>query len=215
MATNSWRWWLSRGAKARPYRKVRLSERLPRYPRPWLECLEDRTAPAVFNVLGAADGSGALLPSHTPGVDFDATTLRAAANGGNTFRNVPNRINVPAGLYRLTLAGDGGSELFIEGSLTIRGAGAGLTIVDGNLTDRVFEISGGSGDSVALIGLTIQNGRALGFADSFGGGILDQNSGALSLVDTVVTGDQANAGSGSAIGGTASGGGIFVDYSAV
>src|SRR5262245_39242783 len=70
-----------------------------------METLEARTVPAVYQVTGFADGPGTVTPSVTPGVNFDATTLRAAVIAANASVGVADTINLPAGLYMLNLAG--------------------------------------------------------------------------------------------------------------
>ena len=57
---------------------------------------------------------------------------------------------LPAGTMTLTIAGAGENnaatgDLDIHGSVTIKGKGAGVTIVDGNNLDRVFDIFSGHG----------------------------------------------------------------------
>ncbi len=90
-------------------------------------------------------------------------TLRAAIMQANHTTGV-NTITVPAGVYVLTrygydddaLAGD----LDIVDDLTIQGAGAGVTIVDGNgavIGDRVFHVLD-TAQNVSLSGMTIRNG---------------------------------------------------------
>jgi hypothetical protein len=69
--------------------------------------------------------------------------------------------------------------LTIARNLTLNGAGAASTILDGGGTQRVIRIASGT---VAIAGVTIRNGHPLGD----GGGI--SNSGALTLSNSVVTG---------------------------
>jgi hypothetical protein len=104
-------------------------------------------------------------------------------------------IVVPAGTYMLTLAGadeDAAAtgDLDITTDLTIRGAGAGRTIIDASsFGDRVFEVHGGT---VTISGVKIQNG-----ASTAGGGIF--NRGTLTVQDSTLSGNSA----------VDSGGGIF------
>ena len=110
-------------------------------------------------------------------------------------------------------------DLDIDGNVTIKGAGAGLTIIDGNNLDRVFDILGGT---VAISKLTIQHGRAL----VAGGGLLNsggnvtltnvdvENNVALGLngepgVDGAAIGAVGNPGGSGVIGLDAEGGGIM------
>jgi uncharacterized repeat protein (TIGR01451 family) len=190
----------------------------------WLERLEDRSVPAVYRVTGTADGLGVVTPSATPGVDFDASTLRAAVIAANASTGVADTIQLPAGTYTLTLTGTTedtatSGDLDITDNLTIVGAGTATTAVDGNLTDRVFKVF--SGTTLNLSNMTIQNGRAqpgdsppgTGANDAFGGGIL--NLGSLVLDTCVVTGNQANGADGTFNAGQGRGGGIYQDGSSL
>ena len=69
-------------------------------------------------------------------------------------------------------------DLDIRGNVTIKGAGAGQTIVDGNNLDRVFDIFSGT---VSISGLTIEHGRAL----AGGGGLLNEG-GKVTLTNVTV-----------------------------
>jgi CSLREA domain-containing protein len=102
-------------------------------------------------------------------------------------------INVPAGTYLITRAPDGtaGGDLDIEEDVTIAGAGAPTTVIDGNQLDRVMDIPF-AGFSVTISGVTVRNGQISGV----GGGI--KNIAALTLQNVVV----------SANGSTGDGGGV-------
>src|SRR5262249_58942313 len=100
--------------------------------------------------------------------------------------------------------------------LTIQGGGAATTVIDGNKTDRVFQIF--ANRTVRMSGVTIQNGMAAtgdffvgGSDDAFGGGIL--NEGTLTLTDCVVQNNVAQGttvtNSGFASGGSGNGGRVF------
>jgi hypothetical protein len=196
--------------------------------RPALEVLETRTVPAVYRVTGFADGLGLVTPSVTPGVNFDATTLRAAVIAANASVGVADTIILPGGTYHLTLADTGGPEdtaasgdLDITDNLTIASAVSTVVIDATGLGDRVFKIlpsATGPAPTVSMNGLTIQGGQApvgdtpLASTDnSLGGGIL--NEGSLTLTDCVVQGNLAQGAAfndvGSGNGGNGSGGGIF------
>ena len=67
---------------------------------------------------------------------------------------------MPAGTYTLTIPGageDAGAtgDLNIRDHVTIVGAGAASTIVDGGGLDRVFKVNFGT---VTISGLTVRNG---------------------------------------------------------
>jgi Immunoglobulin I-set domain len=111
-------------------------------------------------------------------------TLRAAIMESN-FVGGDNVITVPAGTYTLTL-GPADDEANAAGatmetgdldivdlslfslptltSVTINGAGAGATIIDGGALDRVIDVNnfaaGGQSVNVTLNGVTIRNGNA-------------------------------------------------------
>jgi uncharacterized repeat protein (TIGR01451 family) len=135
-------------------------------------------------------------------------TLRAAIQQADAWPG-SHLIVIPAGTFTLGIAGRGDNaaltgDLDIANSMTIRGAGAGSTIIDGGGLDRVLQIT--KQDAVVdIAGVTIRNGSALPNAtpsdDGAGGGI--RNAGILRLSDSVVSGNQS-----SPIGGLA-GGGIY------
>jgi len=98
-----------------------------------------------------------------------------------------------AGTITLTAAS---GELLINENLTISGPGASSLAISGNNSSRVFEI--GSGFTVTISGVTIQNGSA-----GAGGGIL--NSGTLMLSNSTLSGNSTNGDNGGGIynhGGT-------------
>jgi hypothetical protein len=133
------------------------------------------------DVIDAGDGLTSIR---------EAIIAANAAGGHQT-------IFLGAGTYTLTLtgAGEGAAatgDLDISGDVTIVGAGAGSTIIDGNATDRVFEILSGT---ASITGVTITKGNL----NNNGGGILVASGAELVLTDSIVSNNDA---------GTASGGGI-------
>jgi hypothetical protein len=163
------------------------SRRRPPRTRPNLEALEDRQLLASFNPLpSAADGSPGSLRN---------AIIQANGNGQD------NTINLGAGTYQLTVANTAGQDnvaaqgdLDLTGaghSITIQGAGAGATIIDGGALDRVFQIS--SNVTAVFRNLTIRNGHAIelgvvpqpGPTAAAGGGILNL-AGATTTLDHVV-----------------------------
>ncbi|MEB3337084.1 MAG: filamentous hemagglutinin N-terminal domain-containing protein, partial [Leptolyngbyaceae bacterium] len=99
-------------------------------------------------------------------------------------------INLGAGTYALA-----SSPININKNLTLNGAGASSTILDGNKSSQVVTVD--AAKTVTLAGLTIANGTA-----TTGGGIF--NSGTLTLNNSTVSGNSVS-------GGTTSygGGGIY------
>jgi CSLREA domain-containing protein len=184
----------------------------------------------------AADGQcslrEAVQAANTDATPFPGAGECAAGSGNDT-------IDVPAGHFTLTHTGPpengnatGDLDIFAGGTLTIVGAGAGTTIIDGNGTDRVLEVLAGG---VATIrGVTITNGHTAsgdpgadhtgsaatgsapggtgggtdGTPGSDGGGIL--SAGTLTMIDGEVThsttGNGGNGGGGFGGTGGSSGG---------
>src|SRR5881397_1355825 len=115
------------------------------------EALEDRTAPAIYNVTTTAD-----VVNPNDGL----LSLREAVLAANASVGVADTINLPAATYALTLTGaaeEGAAtgDLDVWDDVTIQRSGIGSAIVDGNLSDRVFDIQAGR---VSLVNLTIRNG---------------------------------------------------------
>ncbi len=166
--------------------------------RPRLEGLEDRLAPATFNVNSTAD----VLSPPTGTV-----TLRSAIQAANSTTG-DNTINLTvAGTYQITLAGTAGETdnaagefaiLPTGGTLTITNTSGGSAIIDGNQLARVFDINPGattpaSTSAVSISNVTIQNGKTAGD----GGGIRDQGPINVTLTTVTVANNSAGgAGSG-------------------
>lgn len=140
--------------------------------RPRLEPLEDRSVPATFNVtttldvIDPADGKRSLREAITAANDLPGADV----------------IVVPVGVYNLT-----GGDLDITSAVTIAGAGAGRTTLDGQQLDRVFDILGTAPSSIKVVfqGLTVRNGNA----PNFGAGILVGHAD-LVVRDCTVTGNR-------------------------
>jgi len=138
-----------------------------------------------------------------------AANLDAAVDGCPAG-SAADTIVVPTGTYVLTLTGAGEDsnltgDLDVLNSVVISGAGVGATIVNGNATDRVFDIRAGV---VEISGMTIQNGRA-----THGGGVYNNATLTLNLI--IITGNVAqgpagaNSSSSPGGGGGGFGGGIY------
>src|SRR5215212_5437247 len=140
-------------------------------------------------------------------------------------------INVPASgnRYRLTRHGTGDDvavkgDLDITESVTIAGAGAGSTIVDGDAADRVFENRAGTS---TIRDLTVTNGKTAdgtpgtagtlgskpslggpgGTASDIGGGIFNATGASLALARVTVTANRGGAGGRGGNGNTGGPGG--------
>jgi len=145
------------------------------------------------------------------------TGIDACTAGSGT-----DAITLPAGTYILSLAGVGEDanatgDLDITSPLTISGAGAATTIIDGGGIDRVLEIRPGA--NAQINGVTIRNGNNSGVFNqgtltlngntvsnntrvSFGGGIL--NFGTMTINNSTID-DNDTTGTNLSAGG----GGIF------
>src|SRR5262245_35126812 len=110
---------------------------------------------AVTTTLDAVDAA----PGN--GVCADAAgncTLRAAVQEANALPGF-DTIKVPGGIYNLTLLGpneDAGAtgDLDVHSEVAISGDGPRRTVVDGQQSDRVFDVND---SSVSLSGLGIRN----------------------------------------------------------
>lgn len=129
-------------------------------------------------------------------------SLREAIIAANS-RPGPDAVIVPAGTHRLLQVGDDdetkAGDLDILDDLTLIGAGADLTRIDGNAIDRVFAIHAPA--AVVLDKLAVENGRA-----DHGGGLLNGPGASLTLKDCVVRNSSTihlgGAGIANAAGGT-------------
>ena len=134
------------------------------------------------------------------GICADASgncTLRAAIQEANVLAGT-DTITLPAGVYQLSLTGAGEDvaatgDLDITADLTISGAGAMLTTIDGGLSDRVFDIGPNLVPlSVVFNSLTIRNGVANGGP----GGAIRVNLGTVVLNDCSLNGNSTDANGG-------------------
>jgi CSLREA domain-containing protein len=162
------------------------------------------TAPAAWAATFTVDSNADEVDaSPGDGSCSSATgrcTLRAAIQEANTLAGA-DTINLPAGTYTLTIAGTGEAaattgDLDIIEDLTLTGAGANATIVDGGALDRVFDLQGGGPANISDI--TIQNGNVAGIGED-GGGI--RCDGVLTVLNVTVKGNSAKNGGGVATSG--------------
>src|SRR6266571_3894603 len=142
------------------------------------------TVDTTLDVVDALPGDGVCATA------AGTCSLRAAVQESKALLG-PDTIILPSGIYTLTIAGAGNNsansgDLDIPEDLTIVGAGARTTIIDGNRLDRVFDVANPA--MVSISGVTIRNGLAPGTSD--GGGIATLN-GALTLTDVAFIGNSA------------------------
>jgi hypothetical protein len=183
--------------------------------------LEDRLAPAVYNVNTLLDPSIAGGVNTATGVingTANTVSLRSAIQAANaTAAGASNTINLTlAGTYKITLAGTLGETDNLKGEfsiyattpnndLTIQNTSGSTAIVDGGgLNNRVFDINANAinipadAHTVTMIGFTIQNGLAADPANpdgvtSTGAGIRAQGNQSLTLNTMVITANNATA----------------------
>lgn len=143
------------------------------------------------DTIDAAPGDGICADGSGP----CSCTLRAAIIEANTLIG-PDTIILPAGAYVLGINGLEDSarkgDLDITDSLTITGAGALTTTIDGNQIDTVIEVHGGT---VTITGVAIKGGNYVPPITNGGSGVLHRG-GTLTLSHCVVTGNHAPGGAG-------------------
>jgi CSLREA domain-containing protein len=156
----------------------------PRTARLHLEYLEDRSVPSTFTVNTTLDD---VTPAN------GKFSLREAITKANTTPGA-DVIVLPAGVFKVTIPGTGDDgnltgDFDIADDVTIRGAGAGLTVIDGQQLDRVFDVIGNAPSSIKVVyqGLAVRDGSTGGD----GGGIQVANAD-LVLRDCAVTGNRAS-----------------------
>ena len=155
----------------------------------------------VFDVDNSADDPDADIGDGLCKTASNECTLRAAVMQANVVPYVNTTIHVPAGTYKLGLPSDPnrGSLKLTSPSpdsgnpvISLVGAGEAVTVIDGNLTDRVVRVD--SGRQANISGLSVING----YASASGGGIF--NEGTLNLVDVKIFNNKSS---------QAAGGGIY------
>ncbi len=156
---------------------------------------------ALLLALAAAPRLEATLfvPSKTAD-SFDGAcdsdcSLREAIAAANSHQG-PDVVVLGTGVYVLALAGAGEDlsatgDLDISDDLDLVGSDPASTVLDGGGLDRVLDLFGAT---VGVQGVTLRNGRVEG-----DGGAVRNRFGALTLGDTMVSGNAAIGGSGGAI----------------
>ncbi len=139
--------------------------------------------------LVAGDGNCTLREAiRNANNDSDSTGGDCAAGSGS------DTIHVPVGTYVLSIAGtdensSATGDLDIRGSVTIVGAGAVNTIIDGAGLDHVFHVVSAISNIVEIANLTIENGAA-----TEGGGVF--NFATLTISNSVIRNNTAVTGGG-------------------
>jgi CSLREA domain-containing protein/uncharacterized repeat protein (TIGR01451 family) len=113
------------------------------------------------------------------GVCNSDCSLREAITAANADSG--DTVVVPAGIYALAT-----SELTVSASMTISGAGAGISVIQAAPNRRVLEMSAGT---VTISGLTITGGN-IGGAEPTGAGI-EKTGGSLTVMNSAVSGNTA------------------------
>jgi predicted outer membrane repeat protein len=149
--------------------------------RPPLRCesLETRCVPTVVTT-----SSDAL--AHT-GVSLRDALASTPSGGTITFAN--------SALGTISLAQ---GELAVPKSVFIKGPGAGLLAIDAHTASRIFDLTG-TNETVAIFGLTLENGSA-----AEGGAILFSDPGDKVTVSAAVLKNNQSDGNGGAISGEGS-----------
>jgi hypothetical protein len=169
--------------------------------------LSATTYAATFSIISTNDASDSKLGDGICEATGFGCTLRAAIEESNAIIGFPpSVINLPAGIYELTLG-----ELEIRNSLFLRGEDPLSTIIDGNSNSRIFSIVNLFVDEqtqqrtnpiVSMNNLTIQNGRGKPFVN--GGGIFISQGSSLNITNSIVRNNQSQQ-----FGGGISNGGIL------
>lgn len=162
-----------------------------------LACLTTAVRANVFNVTQTSDGN-------------DPSQLRGAILAADALGGGPHTINVPAGIYNLTLGTiDFGTQAV---NISIIGAGPGLTVINmtNTLRDRIFLINPPGtvpNVSVSISGIKFTNGKDSD--DNYGGGAIlcGGPANAISITNSAFEGNVAQAMGGGAV--AVGGGGTF------
>jgi predicted outer membrane repeat protein len=136
------------------------------------------------------------------GAAGEQCTFRAAIEEANAQSGTRDAILLPSGTYTLNYTGASEDQartgdLDIKDSVVIIGAGQASTTIDGNQSDRIFDVFCGSCTStVDLYAVHLRNGSVSGY-----GGAMQINGGTVNIHDTLIDKNTATGG--------AFGGGIF------
>jgi hypothetical protein len=189
---------------------------MPRARRTFAQRSLRRRLPALSLLLVAALSPARLLPTPAARASAATTTWQVSpGSAGACTQADPNCRTIQSAVDAASsgdtiqvAAGTYAEHVTINRDLTVNGAGALLTVVDGTQTGRVFNIGGGA--AVTLSGLSVSGGMATDGGPNglvFGGGIL--SSGKLTVTSCKIYNNQAGSccSANDSVGG--SGGGIY------
>ncbi|MGH7267231.1 MAG: choice-of-anchor Q domain-containing protein [Candidatus Rokuibacteriota bacterium] len=148
------------------------------------------------DVLDGVDGACSLREAI---LNANANIVSSASCPAGEAAPAVDTIVLPAGTYVLAIPGPGEDasatgDLDVLDHLVIQGAGAAVTILDGNQLDRVLDVLADANLDVS--GVTITNG----LIDGRGGGVNNETNGTVNVRDAIVAGNRA-VGPGFAFGG--------------
>jgi CSLREA domain-containing protein len=151
------------------------------------------------------------LDDPVPGACDSDCSLREAVRAVNAGSG-GDTIAVPAGRFRLTIAGAGEDaaatgDLDLTKSVTIQGAGTRQTLIDGSVIDRVFDVA--SGVTALIADVTVTGG----LVDGNGGGIA--SAGTLTLLRDTIADNEATTVGNNPGGGVSSSGIVTVTQSTI
>lgn len=152
----------------------------------------------LYRVTRADDRAGATC------AEGDCS-LREAISAANA---VPGAVIVPAGTYRVELAGasedhNASGDFDLKAPMALYGAGMGETIVDGNALDRVFHVDpSGTGTTQGRMtahfaDMAITGGQTAGF--SSGAGLFSNSGAAFLSLERVAVRDNVSVANGGGI----------------
>jgi hypothetical protein len=141
------------------------------------------------DVVDATDLSSVSALLATPGADGQIS-LREALIAANANADI-DEIVLGTGIYRISIAGNDNSadkgDFDVSESVIIRGAGSGMTRIDANSIDRIFDVRGTSILDVSDV--TITGGYAE--SDARSGGAVRISRDANAVMTRVVVSDNA------------------------
>jgi CSLREA domain-containing protein len=154
-------------------------------------------AALAFTALGLAAapaGAATVAVNTTADLDTGSCSSTCSLRDAVATANPGDTVQVPAGHYVLTLG-----EISLSKSLTVAGAGARSTILDGNGAGRIFDdLNTAQTDIVEIDDVALVNGLAV-TPDAVGGGLdggAIAGGGTLTVRRCLVANSQAEAGGG-------------------